>query len=173
MHKVFLSLGSNLGDKLENLKNAITKISLNEHIKISSCSNIYQSMPMYKLNQDDFLNMVIEIETNFRPLELMKYIKDIEILLGRSLDQKHNYPRVIEIDILDYENQLFNTPELTIPHPKLFERMFVLKPWSEISPDYVINNGKTIKDLMLLLDSNNNYVKFYCIKYEKSIPYSN
>ena len=51
--------------------------------------------------------------------------------------------------------------------------MFVLKPWSEISPDYVINNGKTIKDLMLLLDSNNNYVKFYCKKYEKSIPYSN
>ena len=173
MHKVFLSLGSNLGDKLENLNNAITKISLNEHIKISSCSNIYQSKPMYNLNQDDFLNMVIEIETNFRPIELMKYIKDIEILLGRSFDQKHNYPRVIDIDILDYENQLFNTPELTIPHPKLFERMFVLKPWSEISPDYVINNGKTIKDLMLLLDSNNNYVKFYCKKYEKSIPYSN
>ena len=173
MHKVFLSLGSNLGDKLENLNNAITKISLNEHIKISSCSNIYQSKPMYNLNQDDFLNMVIEIETNFRPIELMKYIKDIEILLGRSLDQKHNYPRVIDIDILDYENQLFNTPELTIPHPKLFERMFVLKPWCEISPDYVINNGKTIKDLMLLLDSNNNYVKFYCKKYEKSIPYSN
>ena len=173
MHKVFLSLGSNIGDKLENLNNAITKISLNEHIKISSCSNIYQSKPMYNLNQDDFLNMVIEIETNFRPLELMKYIKDIEILLGRSLDQKHNYPRIIDIDILDYENQLFNTPELTIPHPKLFERMFVLKPWSEISPDYVINNGKTIKDLMLLLDSNNNYVKFYCIKHEKSIPYSN
>jgi len=173
MHKVFLSLGSNLGDKLENLNNAITKISLNEHIKISSCSNIYQSKPMYNLNQDDFLNMVIEIETNFRPLELMKYIKDIEILLGRSLDQKHNYPRVIDIDILDYENQLFNTPELTIPHPKLFERMFVLKPWCEISPDYAINNGKTIKDLMLLLDSNNNYVKFYCKKYEKSIPYSN
>tara|TARA_Y100001970_G_scaffold73111_1_gene92720 strand:- start:281 stop:778 length:498 start_codon:yes stop_codon:yes gene_type:complete len=164
MHKVFLSLGSNLGDKLENLNNAITKISLNEHIKISSCSNIYQSKPMYNLNQDDFLNMVIEIETNFRPLELMKYIKDIEILLGRSLDQKHNYPRIIDIDILDYENQLFNTPELTIPHPKLFERMFVLKPWSEISPDYVINNGKTIKDLMLLLDSNNNYVKFCCKK---------
>ena len=173
MHKVFLSLGSNLGDKLENLNNAITKISLNEHIKFSSCSNIYQSMPMYKLNQDDFLNMVIEIETNFRPLELMKYIKDIEILLGRSLDQKHNYPRVIDIDILDYENQLFNTPKLTIPHPKLFERMFVLKPWSEISPDYVINKGKTVKDLMLLLDSNNNYVKFCCKKYEKSIPYSN
>ena len=173
MHKVFLSLGSNLGDKLENLNNAITKISLNEHIKISLCSNIYQSKPMYNLNQDDFLNMVIEIETNFRPIELMKYIKDIEILLGRSLDQKHNYPRIIDIDILDYENQFFNTPELTIPHPKLFERMFVLKPWSEISPDYVINNGKTIKDLMLLLDSNNNYVKFCCKKYEKSIPYSN
>jgi len=173
MHKVFLSLGSNLGDKLENLNNAITKISLNEHIKISLCSNIYQSKPMYNLNQDDFLNMVIEIKTNFRPIELMKYIKDIEILLGRSSDQKHNYPRVIDIDILDYENQFFNTPELTIPHPKLFERMFVLKPWSEISPDYVINNGKTIKDLMLLLDSNNNYVKFYCKKYEKSIPYSN
>ena len=164
MHKVFLSLGSNLGDKLENLNNAITKISLNEHIKISLCSNIYQSKPMYNLNQDDFLNMVIEIKTNFRPIELMKYIKDIEILLGRSLDQKHNYPRVIDIDILDYENQFFNTPELTIPHPKLFERMFVLKPWSEISPDHVVNNGKTIKDLMLLLDSNNNYVKFCCKK---------
>ena len=173
MHKVFLSLGSNLGDKLENLNNAITKISLNDHIEISSCSNIYESKPMYNLNQDDFLNMVIEIETNFRPLELLRYIKNIEILLGRSLDQKHNYPRVIDIDILDYENQLFNTSELTIPHPKLFERMFVLKPWSEISPDHVVNNGKTIKDLMLLLDSNNNYVKFYCKKYEKSIPYSN
>ena len=173
MHKVFLSLGSNLGDKLENLKNAIAEISLNDHIDISSCSNIYESKPMYNLNQDDFLNMVIEIETNFRPLELLKYIKDIEILLGRTLDQKHNCPRVIDIDILDYKNQLFNTPELIIPHPKLFERMFVLKPWSEISPDYVINKGKTVKDLMLLLDSNNNYVKFCCKKYEKSIPYSN
>ncbi len=161
MNKVFLGLGSNLGNKLENLKKSITRISLNDHIEILSRSNIYESKPMYNLKQDDFLNMVVEIETNFEPFDLLKYIKNIEILLGRSLNQKHNYPRFIDIDILDYENHLINSPELTIPHPKLFERMFVLKPWSEISPNYVINNGKTVKDLMLLLDCNNNYVKFY------------
>ena len=161
MNKVFLSLGTNLGDKLENLKNAIIRISLNDQVKILSYSKIYKSRAMYNLNQDDFLNMVIEIKTDIKPFDLLKKIKDIEILLGRTLDQKHNFPRVIDIDILDYENHLVNTPQLTIPHPKLIERMFVLKPWADISPDYVINNGKTVKDLMLLLDSNNNYVKFY------------
>ena len=162
MHKVFISLGSNIGDRLENIQNAISEISSNKKIKLVEKSTVYETEPMYYKYQDNFLNMVVEIVTALYPDELLMLFKNLENKLGRKFNKKNNYPRIIDIDILDYNKLILDSRTLTLPHPKIRERLFVLKPWNDISPDYIIgDSNKSINELMLLLDSNDKIVKFY------------
>ena len=162
MHKVFIGLGSNIGDRLENIQNAISEISSHKKIKLVEKSTVYETEPMYYKYQDNFLNMVIEIVTDIHPDELLMLFKNLENKLGRKFNEKNNYPRIIDIDILDYNKLILDSRTLTLPHPKIRERLFVLKPWNDISPDYIIgNSNKSINELMLLLDSNDKIVKFY------------
>ncbi|MBI64767.1 MAG: 2-amino-4-hydroxy-6-hydroxymethyldihydropteridine diphosphokinase [Candidatus Marinimicrobia bacterium] len=173
MCKVYISLGSNINPKIQYLYRCLFMINEIDNIEIVNQSNIYETSPMYYLEQDNFLNMVIELSTSIKEDILLDIFKDIECEIGRE-NKNDNKPRKIDIDILDYNQIIINTNKLILPHPKISERLFVLKPWNDIAPDFILpNQEKTINDLMLLLDSNNNFVKFYSGNNEKNISYSN
>ena len=136
--QIFLGLGSNLDDQYQNLKNGIMLLNNHPHIWVTAQSHIYQSQPMYKSDQDDFYNMVIEIETNLSPLELLKEIKKIEKKAGRIKTIDKNMPRILDIDILAFGDLSIHSDLLEIPHPKISERKFVLKPWNDIAPNFIV-----------------------------------
>lgn len=131
---VYLGLGSNVGDKTKHLMNAIDL--LEKKLKITKTSKIYISKPVGFENQDLFLNMVIEAETNMDIKTLFKFIKDVEKMVGR-VERFRWGPREIDIDILLYNSQVYNDEELSVPHPRVHERDFVLVPLVEINPDIV------------------------------------
>ena len=162
MTEVFLGIGANKGDRFENIQKCLKNIKSNSSINYISSSKIYESAPMYNVNQDFFLNLVIKIETIFKPLDLLKEIKKIESDMGRKFTELNNQPRIIDIDILSYTDIIFNNNKLVIPHPKIIERAFVLKPWSDIAPDYKLPEiNKTISELISNLDINTNIIKLY------------
>lgn len=132
MH-AYLSLGSNIGDRLENLANA--RKALNDKFKIIKESSIYETAPWGYEDQPDFLNQVIEIDVQLPPAEFLRIIKDIEKKLGREKSFKYG-PRNIDIDILTYGNLVYHSGRLSIPHPKLGERAFVVIPLEEIAPKF-------------------------------------
>ena len=140
---VYLGLGTNIGDKYNNLVATIKRIDQHPHIWVTNSSFIYESEPMYNLNQDKFYNMAIEIETNLVPIELLNYIKQIELNLGRKNTNLKNSPRIIDIDILAYKNLHINSKILTVPHPLIAERKFVIKPWNDIAPNFIIPGLET------------------------------
>lgn len=131
-HKVFVGLGSNIGDCKKNINLAIQKMMSNE-IEIIKTSSIYKTKPWGVTEQPDFFNSVIEIKTLFTPLELLKLFQNIEKDLKRERIQ-HWGPRTIDIDILLYDDLITDLQELTIPHPYMTKRLFVLTPMCEISP---------------------------------------
>ena len=129
--RVFLSLGSNLGDKKKILLNAVN--NLKEIIFDLNCSSIYKTRPLYYTEQPYFYNIVISGCTYFSGKELLKHIKKIEEAAGRNRKKEiKNGPRTLDIDILLYNNLCINTDELTIPHPGIEHRLFVLIPLLEI-----------------------------------------
>lgn len=145
MHKVFLALGSNVGDKKRNIKQAVE--FLRENIKKITLAPIYETIPMYYENQDSFENTVLRGYTTFSPQELLKNIKQIEKQLGRK-KRFRNGPREIDIDILFYDNLVYKDKDLQIPHPRIQERGFVLKPFYDLEPSFVHPVlQKTIKEL--------------------------
>jgi 2-amino-4-hydroxy-6-hydroxymethyldihydropteridine diphosphokinase len=133
-HTVYLSLGSNLGDRLQNLKETLTALSPQMDVKAKS--RVYETPPWGYEDQPRFLNQVIRVQTYLEPETLLKHIKRLEVALGRKATFR-NGPRLIDIDILFYDDLLLNTPALTIPHPHLHERGFVLLPLMDIAPDFV------------------------------------
>ena len=137
---IFLGLGSNINDRYYNLKNGIKILNNHPHIWVTDKSHIYQSTPMYNNDQDDFYNMVIQIETNLTPLDLLKEIKTMEFKIGRNLTNEQNMPRIIDIDILAFGDIRIHSNLLEIPHPRLAERKFVLKPWNDLAPDFYVSN---------------------------------
>lgn len=148
----YLALGSNLGDRKNNLKKALELIE-EEGIDIIKKSEIYETKAVSKVKQNDFLNMCIEVKVSFSPQKLLTITRFIERRMGR--DQKINkrkgyeLPRIIDIDILLYNQQIINSQNLTIPHPEMHRREFVLKPLSDIAP-FVKHpvNQNTISELL-------------------------
>jgi len=135
--KVYIALGSNMGNRYENLKNAIKTISSLNNTKLIKSSNIYETEPIGYLPQDRFLNMVILVETNLTPLVLLRKLQEIENMLKRER-LIHWGPRTIDLDILLYDKLIINLPELQIPHPEMLKRAFVLIPLKDIEPDMEI-----------------------------------
>lgn len=133
--KSYLCLGSNEGDAELNLSRALHAID-NRVGTISGSSSVYYTSAWGKEDQRAFLNRVIKVETQLGPQELLAAILDLERDLGRLRSERWG-PRVIDIDILFYEDIVFNSPDLTIPHPLLHERKFVLVPLTELEPDLV------------------------------------
>jgi 2-amino-4-hydroxy-6-hydroxymethyldihydropteridine diphosphokinase len=144
--EIFLALGSNIGDRKVNLRQALVLLSKN--VDIEAVSAIYESDPVGYTQQPLFLNMVLKGSTSLKPKELLKYAKEIEAKLGRK-PSFQNAPRPIDIDILFYDNKVMNTKELTIPHPRITVRSFVLVPLNEISADFMHpGNNRAIKHLV-------------------------
>ena len=133
-HTVYLALGSNLGERLTNLKQAIS--SLTPQLEVKAKSQVYETPPWGYKDQPKFLNQVIKAQTYLDPEPLLKHLKRLEVALGRK-ESFPNGPRLIDLDILFYDDQVLNTPSLVIPHPRLQERGFVLLPLMDIDPDLV------------------------------------
>lgn len=130
---VYLSLGSNLGDRFQHLQNAQKALTENVGV-IKSVSRIVENPPFGFEAEQDFLNLCLSIETNFSPVELLNAVKNIETDLGRAVKSTNGYvSRCIDIDIILYENVVLSSSKLTIPHPHFRERLFVLSPLREIA----------------------------------------
>jgi 2-amino-4-hydroxy-6-hydroxymethyldihydropteridine diphosphokinase len=133
MSIVYLGIGSNLGDRVDNCKRAIELLK-EEGIIIQKESSIYETEPWGVKEQPIFVNMVIEAETVMEPFDLLRVLKNIEKKMGRK-ETFHWGPRIIDLDILLYDNMVINNEKLNIPHKNMHERYFVLKPLSEIAGD--------------------------------------
>ena len=133
-HIVYLALGSNMGNRLSNLKAAV--LNLTPQMTVKQKSSVYETPPWGFTEQDAFLNQVVKVTTYLEPEPLLRHLKRMETALGR-VPNFQNGPRVIDIDILFFDNTIINTPPLMVPHPRLHERVFVLVPLAEIEPDFV------------------------------------
>jgi len=133
-HIVYLSLGSNMGDRAANLKEAIG--SLTPQMKVKAKSKVYETPPWGFTDQDKFLNQAIKVKTYLDPEPLLKHLKRLETALGRVESFQYG-PRLIDIDILFYDDILLANTQLVIPHPNMHERAFVLIPLLDIAPEHV------------------------------------
>ena len=139
---IYLSLGSNLGDKESNIASCIAMLGAyveNTNIRTSS---FYISEPLYNTNQPSFINIIVELKTTFTPFQFLDKIHDIEKMLGRKIDREKNAPRTIDIDIVLFEDVFMETAELTIPHSHALLRKFVLVPLAELVPDKIFPGTK-------------------------------
>lgn len=145
MPSAYLCLGSNLGAREKNLTWALSLLS--QEVNLKKVSSIYETAPVGYKEQPLFLNLVCRITTNLNPGGLLRLAKTIESKMGR-IPSFPNSPRPIDIDILFYDNQIIKTKDLTIPHPRLADRAFVLIPLAEIAPELVHPElGKSITEL--------------------------
>jgi 2-amino-4-hydroxy-6-hydroxymethyldihydropteridine diphosphokinase len=159
MRGIYIGLGSNLGNRLENLNKAVE--ALPPHIQKMAASPVYETAPWGYLEQPAFLNQVIEVETGLLPVDLLKYLKEIEQKLGRQATFR-NGPRLIDLDILVYGDWIFDQDGLVIPHPRMQERAFVLKPLADLAAElYHPVFGMTIQDLLRKVDQKD--VKLFAV----------
>lgn len=155
LHKLYILLGSNLDNPAEQLKQARKMISASIG-KIKSSSSIYRTAAWGKTDQQDFLNQVIEVKTKLAAPECMSTLLDIESEMGRIRTVK-NAPRIIDLDILYFDNAIIESEGLIVPHPALAQRRFVLIPLNEIAPDFIhpvykISNARLLQQCSDILD---------------------
>lgn len=151
-HTAYLSIGSNMGDKEKYIKEALATLQSKEHTKVCKVSELLITKPYGGVEQDDFLNGAVEIKTLLSPKELLEELHEIERAAGRER-LVHWGPRTLDLDILFYDKLVYEDEELIIPHVDLHNRYFVLKPMSEIAPNFRHPLlGQTINQLLISLD---------------------
>lgn len=149
MFTAYIGLGSNVGDRFENMKQALFHINNITNTELIKVSPVYESDPMYVEDQEKFYNAVAEIKTGLDPVVLLMDLKKIEKKMGRDFQTKRNGPRIIDLDIEFFDDLVVDTDNLEIPHPRLYERCFVLRPLSELNENYKCSKtGKTVKKLL-------------------------
>ncbi|MDN4608825.1 2-amino-4-hydroxy-6-hydroxymethyldihydropteridine diphosphokinase [Sporosarcina highlanderae] len=144
MNIAYLSIGSNIGDRLHHLTKAVRALHAHDRIEVTAISSIYETEPVGYTDQANFLNLVLRLETSLNPFELLDVCQGIENDLGRVRDVRWG-PRTVDLDILLYNNDNIESENLTVPHPRMDERAFVLVPLLEIAPDS-IQPGVAIDD---------------------------
>ncbi len=169
-NRVYLALGSNLGDRRANLAEALDSLRLGGKLKISQISRLYQTRPVGFAEQPDFLNMALEAETELAPLELLSALKKIEADMGRQ-ETIRNGPRPIDVDIIFYNGLVMETEVLQIPHPRMHTRGFVLAPLTDLNP-YMFHPelGVTVERLLTKLDLVSEGVQLYTDEAPLSLP---
>jgi 2-amino-4-hydroxy-6-hydroxymethyldihydropteridine diphosphokinase len=157
-HIVYLSLGTNLGNRAANLKQAVS--SLSPQMRVMKKSSIYETPPWGYTEQDPFLNQAVMVTTILEPEPLLKHIKRLEVAMGRKASFRYG-PRLIDIDILFYDDLILETPTVVIPHPYVHERGFVLIPLMDIAPDLMHPVMKrNIREMVAFCDDLSGIKKF-------------
>ena len=133
--QVFISLGSNLGDRLQYIQRAVETIKKIASTKIRAVSSVYETEPVGKKNQPEFLNAAAELDTTVEARQLFRTLKGIEQSLGRTRAERWG-PREIDLDLLYYDAEILADAELTVPHPEIHKRRFVLVPLAEIAGEF-------------------------------------
>ncbi|NBX00424.1 MAG: 2-amino-4-hydroxy-6-hydroxymethyldihydropteridine diphosphokinase [Methylophilaceae bacterium] len=152
MHQAFIALGSNLQNPQAQVERALQTIANTAKIKLIKASSLYKTAPVGYENQPDFINAVAEIETDLSPVALLQKLLEIETQHGRERPFP-NAPRILDLDVLLYEGIATNTPELTLPHPRMHLRGFVMLPLAEIAPKINIGNHGYADDLAAKCDN--------------------
>lgn len=146
-HLVYIALGSNLGDRLANLQAALQRFA--PQVVIDRQSSVYETEPWGYADQPAFLNMAVAAKTSLEPDALLVFLKNIEQEMGRATTFR-NGPRLIDLDILFYDELVLDTPPLVIPHPRLHERAFVLVPLADVAPEHLHPVlGETVLHLLM------------------------
>ncbi|GAB6179158.1 2-amino-4-hydroxy-6-hydroxymethyldihydropteridine diphosphokinase [Desulfotomaculum defluvii] len=140
MAVAYIGLGSNMGNRKAYIQNALEKLSQSPNIRLLRVASLYESAPWGYLNQEWFINTVAEVETILSPDKLLQVLFHIEKSLERTRDIKWG-PRTVDLDILLYDQETINLPQLNVPHPRMHERAFVLVPLAELCPDMILPQG--------------------------------
>ena len=147
MIRAYVALGSNLGDPVGTLKDAIENLAALRGSLLKAISSLYRTAPVGLRHQPDFINAVVALDTRLAPMELLEELFAVEAAFGRQRGIK-NAPRTLDLDLLLYGDQVQDDPQLTIPHPRMHERAFVLVPLAEIAPDTFIPGHGRVADLL-------------------------
>jgi 2-amino-4-hydroxy-6-hydroxymethyldihydropteridine diphosphokinase len=151
MARIYIALGSNLGDRQALLQSAADMLA--PDVRVLHSSPIYETAPWGYADQGAFLNQVVEAETELTPRQLLVLLKAIEMRLGRK-PRMRNGPREIDLDILLYGDEIVNEPNLIVPHPGLHERAFILTPLANLAPSLTLpGRGQTVAELLSRLDA--------------------
>ncbi len=152
MNRVYIGIGSNIGDAQFHVLRAVEMLKESPHCTMLRCASLYGSKPFGPVEQADFVNTVVELDTDLNAEELLEHLKKTEQHLGRTGNVRWG-PREIDLDILSYGNLQVNSTELTLPHPGIAERAFVLVPLAELRPDLLLADGQTAEEAKNKLES--------------------
>ena len=140
-----LGLGANLGDRLANLQRAVDLLNANPGLRVEASSRVWETEPVGGPDQPDYLNAVVRVEIDLEPRQLLAACQGVEQALGRERDVRWG-PRTIDVDVLLVGETVSRDPTLTVPHPRMLERAFVILPLLELDPDPVLPDGRRVLD---------------------------
>lgn len=146
LEPVYIGMGSNLGDGIGHLRFAVSQIAALEAVAVCSISRLYKSAPLGPQDQPDYFNAVLALETSLAPLVLLDQLQAIEQACGR-VRRRHWGPRTLDLDILLYGERTIEHPRLSVPHPEMKKRHFVLRPLADVAPGLVLPCGERLEDL--------------------------
>lgn len=147
----FLGLGSNLGDRLANLQGAVDALQGEPGVRVTASSRVWETSPVGGPPQPDYLNAVIGIETDLSARDLLDIARRVEVRLGRIRKERWG-ARTIDVDILLFDDERIDEPDLVVPHPRLLQRAFVLLPLLELEPEPVLPDGTRLRDVPIDAD---------------------
>ncbi|MGH7452230.1 MAG: 2-amino-4-hydroxy-6-hydroxymethyldihydropteridine diphosphokinase [bacterium] len=157
--RVFIGVGSNLGDRTAWLQQAQEKLFSTPTVQFVAASAVYETEPVGKIDQPAFLNQVLEVRTTLAPDELLLRLLQIEGELGRVRNERWG-PRNIDLDLLAFGDRIFKTSRLVLPHPELHRRRFVLQSWADIAPEFIVPGlSATVEELLQNCGDNNRVQK--------------
>jgi 2-amino-4-hydroxy-6-hydroxymethyldihydropteridine diphosphokinase len=157
---IVLGLGTNIGERALNLSQALHRLNKQYGIDIKAVSSIYETAPFGVTDQADFLNMVVLVETDLSPQELLQACLSVEQTMGRVRTRRWG-PRVIDIDVLLYDDMILDTPELILPHPGILQRGFVIIPLRDIIPELILPDGRSVAAVAADFAGDGSEVRFW------------